>query len=80
MANIAIGQRQTIPLSASIPVGNDLVTDDLLYYPEIAKILAFSPISASSHIRMITGRVFFGHRVDTIFSKAHCSIAVISST
>ena len=35
-------------------------------------------IVLGSNIRMITGRVFFGHRVDAILSKAHCPVAVIS--
>jgi Kef-type K+ transport system membrane component KefB/nucleotide-binding universal stress UspA family protein len=35
-------------------------------------------IILGSHIRMVTGRVFFGHRVDAILSKAHCPVAVIT--
>lgn len=35
-------------------------------------------IIIGSHIRMVTGRVFFGHRVDAILSKAHCPVAVIT--
>ena len=35
-------------------------------------------IVLGSNIRMVTGRVFFGHRVDAILSRAHCPVAVIS--
>ncbi|AFY30775.1 cation:proton antiporter [Calothrix sp. PCC 7507] len=35
-------------------------------------------IILGSQIRMVTGRVFFGHRVDAILSKAHCPVAVIT--
>ena len=35
-------------------------------------------IVLGSNIRMVTGRVFFGHRVDAILSGAHCPVAVIS--
>ncbi len=37
-------------------------------------------IVLGSHLRMITGRAFFGHRVDAILSKASCPVAVVSST
>src|SRR6478672_1864620 len=37
-------------------------------------------IVLGSHIRMITGRVFYGHRVDAILNRANCPVAVISST
>jgi len=36
-------------------------------------------IVLGSHIRMITGRAFFGHRVDTILSRAECPVAILSS-
>ncbi|WGV27022.1 cation:proton antiporter [Halotia branconii] len=36
-------------------------------------------IILGSNIRMVTGRVFFGHRVDAILSKAHCPVAVITT-
>lgn len=36
-------------------------------------------IILGSNIRMITGRVFFGHLVDAILSKTTCPVAVISS-
>jgi Kef-type K+ transport system membrane component KefB/nucleotide-binding universal stress UspA family protein len=36
-------------------------------------------IILGSNIRMITGRVFFGHRVDAILSQANCPVAVLSS-
>jgi nucleotide-binding universal stress UspA family protein len=36
-------------------------------------------IVLGSSIRMITGRVFFGHRVDAILSQANCPVAVLSS-
>jgi Kef-type K+ transport system membrane component KefB/nucleotide-binding universal stress UspA family protein len=36
-------------------------------------------IILGSNIRMLTGRVFFGHRVDAILSKANCPVAVLSS-
>jgi Kef-type K+ transport system membrane component KefB/nucleotide-binding universal stress UspA family protein len=36
-------------------------------------------IILGSNIRMITGRVFFGHRVDAILSQADCPVAVLSS-
>jgi Kef-type K+ transport system membrane component KefB/nucleotide-binding universal stress UspA family protein len=35
-------------------------------------------IILGSSIRMVTGRVFFGHRVDAILSKAHCPVAIIT--
>jgi len=35
-------------------------------------------IVLGSNIRMITGRVFFGHAVDEILSKATCPVAVVS--
>jgi len=35
-------------------------------------------IVLGSNIRMVTGRVFFGHRVDAILNKAHCPVAVIT--
>ena len=37
-------------------------------------------IILGSNIRMITGRVFFGHLVDTLLSRATCPVAVVSST
>ncbi|MBD2613366.1 MAG: sodium:proton antiporter [Nostoc sp. GBBB01] len=37
-------------------------------------------IVLGSNIRMVTGRVFFGHRVDAILNKAHCPVAVITGT
>ncbi len=37
-------------------------------------------IILGSNIRMVTGRVFFGHRVDAILSKAHCPVAVITAS
>ncbi|MFN6470352.1 MAG: cation:proton antiporter [Nostoc sp. SerVER01] len=36
-------------------------------------------IILGSNIRMVTGRVFFGHRVDAILNKAHCPVAVITA-
>ncbi|HEY9648253.1 MAG TPA: cation:proton antiporter [Chroococcidiopsis sp.] len=36
-------------------------------------------IILGSTIRLITGRAFFGHRVDAILTKAQCPVAVISS-
>lgn len=36
-------------------------------------------IILGSNIRMITGRVFFGHLVDAILSKTTCPVAVVSS-
>lgn len=50
------------------------------------KILTFAVdqqvdlIVLGSHLRMATGRAFFGHRVDAILSKATCPVAVVSST
>jgi nucleotide-binding universal stress UspA family protein len=35
-------------------------------------------IVLGSNIRMVTGRVFFGHGVDAILSKAPCPVAVIT--
>ena len=37
-------------------------------------------IILGSNIRMTSGRVFFGHRVDAILDKAPCPVAVLSST
>ncbi len=45
---------------------------------EFARTEQVDLIMLGSNIRMITGRVFFGHRVDAILSKAHCPVAVIS--
>ncbi|MGB3653348.1 MAG: cation:proton antiporter [Rivularia sp. (in: cyanobacteria)] len=39
----------------------------------------FDLIILGSNIRMVTGRVFFGHRVDAILNKAHCPVAVITA-
>ncbi|BAZ27633.1 sodium/hydrogen exchanger [Cylindrospermum sp. NIES-4074] len=36
-------------------------------------------IILGSNIRMVTGRVFLGHRVDAILNKAHCPVAVITA-
>jgi nucleotide-binding universal stress UspA family protein len=36
-------------------------------------------IILGSNIRTIAGRVFFGHLVDAILSKATCPVAVVSS-
>ena len=36
-------------------------------------------IVLGSNIRMITGRVFFGHEVNAILSQANCPVAVLSS-
>jgi nucleotide-binding universal stress UspA family protein len=36
-------------------------------------------IVLGSNIRMVTGRVFFGHAVDAILSKADCPVAVVTS-
>jgi Kef-type K+ transport system membrane component KefB/nucleotide-binding universal stress UspA family protein len=45
---------------------------------EFARTEQVDLIMLGSNIRMITGRVFFGHRVDAILSKADCPVAVIS--
>ncbi len=51
----------------------------------VREILKFSNheqvdlIVLGSNIRMITGRVFFGHGVDAILSQANCPVAVLSS-
>ena len=37
-------------------------------------------IILGSNVRMVTGRVFFGHAVDAILSKAHCPVAVITAS
>ena len=37
-------------------------------------------IILGSNIRMLTGRVFFGHGVDRILNKATCPVALVSST
>lgn len=39
----------------------------------------FDLIILGSNIRMVTGRVFFGHRVDAILNKAQCPVAVITA-
>jgi nucleotide-binding universal stress UspA family protein len=36
-------------------------------------------IVLGTNLRMITGRVFFGHGVDAILSQANCPVAVLSS-
>lgn len=36
-------------------------------------------IVLGSNMRLVTGRVFFGHRVDAILSRANCPVAVLSS-
>ncbi|MEH1951104.1 MAG: universal stress protein, partial [Nostoc sp.] len=45
---------------------------------KFAKTQEVDLIILGSNIRMVTGRVFFGHRVDAILSKAHCPVAVIT--
>lgn len=37
-------------------------------------------IVLGSSVRLATGRVFFGHRVDAILNRAHCPVAVISAS
>lgn len=37
-------------------------------------------IVLGSNIRPISGRVFFGHRVDALLSQANCPVAVVSSS
>jgi nucleotide-binding universal stress UspA family protein len=37
-------------------------------------------IILGSDLRIVTGRVFFGHAVDAILSKANCPVAVITSS
>lgn len=37
-------------------------------------------IILGSNVRMLTGRVFFGHRVDAILNKAHCPVAIITAS
>ncbi|UBF25086.1 universal stress protein [Kovacikia minuta CCNUW1] len=37
-------------------------------------------IVLGSSVRLATGRVFFGHRVDAILNRANCPVAVISAT
>ncbi|MEA5593336.1 cation:proton antiporter [Rivularia sp. UHCC 0363] len=39
----------------------------------------FDLIILGSNIRMVTGRVFFGHRVDAILNRSHCPVAVITA-
>ncbi|MGB3640293.1 MAG: universal stress protein, partial [Rivularia sp. (in: cyanobacteria)] len=46
---------------------------------EFAQNQNFDLIILGSNIRMVTGRVFFGHRVDAILKKAHCPVAVITA-
>jgi nucleotide-binding universal stress UspA family protein len=46
---------------------------------QFAKRQEVDLIILGSSIRMITGRVFFGHRVDALLSKATCPVAVLSS-
>lgn len=46
---------------------------------EFAQSQQVDLIVLGSHLRMITGRAFFGHRVDTILRQASCPVAVISS-
>jgi nucleotide-binding universal stress UspA family protein len=36
-------------------------------------------IVLGSSVRLATGRVFFGHRVDTILNRANCPVALISA-
>jgi nucleotide-binding universal stress UspA family protein len=35
-------------------------------------------IVLGTSVRMVTGRVFFGHRVDAILNKANCPVALVS--
>ncbi len=49
---------------------------EILQYAESEN---FDLIILGSNIRMVTGRVFFGHRVDAILKKAHCPVAVITA-
>ena len=36
-------------------------------------------IVLGSNVRMVTGRIFFGHRVNAILSRANCPVAVLTS-
>jgi nucleotide-binding universal stress UspA family protein len=45
---------------------------------KFAKDEGIDLIIIGSHIRMVTGRVFFGHAVDTLLSKANCPVAVVT--
>ncbi|MBV8887969.1 MAG: cation:proton antiporter [Chroococcidiopsidaceae cyanobacterium CP_BM_RX_35] len=47
---------------------------------KFARVQQVDLILLGSNIRMVTGRVFFGHRVDAILSRAECPVAVVSST
>ncbi|MEH2466406.1 cation:proton antiporter domain-containing protein [Nostoc sp.] len=46
---------------------------------KFAKTKEVDLIILGSSIRMVTGRVFFGHRVDAILNRAHCPVAVITT-
>jgi len=46
---------------------------------DFAKTQKVDLIILGSNIRMVTGRVFFGHSVDAILNKAHCPVAVITA-
>jgi Kef-type K+ transport system membrane component KefB/nucleotide-binding universal stress UspA family protein len=37
-------------------------------------------IIMGSNLRMVTGRLFLGHRVDAILDRAHCPVAVVVAT
>ncbi|ALF56525.1 Na/H antiporter [Nostoc piscinale CENA21] len=64
-------------------LGADVKINILHGNPE-REILTFAQIHAvdlivlASNIRMVTGRAFFGHRVDAILSKAQCPVATIT--
>lgn len=64
-------------------LGAEMKTCVLVGNPE-QKILSFAESEAvdllvmGSNIRQISGRVFFGHRVDAILNKATCPIALVS--
>jgi Kef-type K+ transport system membrane component KefB/nucleotide-binding universal stress UspA family protein len=47
---------------------------------KLAQLESVDLIILGSNIRMVTGRVFFGHAVDTILSKANCPVAIVTSS
>jgi Kef-type K+ transport system membrane component KefB/nucleotide-binding universal stress UspA family protein len=65
-------------------LGAEVLTYILQGNPE-QEILSFAAsaevdlIVLGSSVRQVTGRVFFGHRVDAILSKATCPVVVISA-
>jgi nucleotide-binding universal stress UspA family protein len=70
-----VGQRLGAEVHHQILEGNspEEIIVDFASHHEVDLIIL------GSTIRLVTGRAFFGHRVDAILTKTQCPVAVISS-